>query len=98
MVLMITMHRRRNHGGSGGWSPPLFSKVTLCLHIRSLPTELEPPFIKPCSYAFAMDCRLIGFAWILQFAHCPGKAHAFVIDFMQILRLIFVLIFVMQVY
>ena len=52
MVLIITMHRRRNHGGSGGWSPPLFSKVTLCLHIRSLPTELEPPFIKPCSYAF----------------------------------------------
>ena len=47
-------HSCRNHrgsGGSGGWCPLYFLKLTLCLHIRSLPTVLEPPpLIKPCSY------------------------------------------------
>ena len=39
----------------GAGAPLYFLKLTLCLHIRSLPTELEPPFIKPCSYAFVQS-------------------------------------------
>ena len=53
LEIMCSYHRRRNHGGSRGCGAPLyFLKFTLCLHTRSLSTELEPPFIKPCSYAF----------------------------------------------
>ena len=32
-------------GAPGAGTSPYFLKLTLCLHIRSLPTELEPPFI-----------------------------------------------------
>ena len=46
-------------GALGSSAPLYFQKLTLCLHTRSLPTELEPPFIKPCSYAFGLPCCIL---------------------------------------
>jgi hypothetical protein len=56
----LQLHRRRNHGGSGGWCPPMFSDSYIArlnfIHtdhtaLRLAYRSIEPPFTKPSSYA-----------------------------------------------
>ena len=55
MVSQSLKHGHRNHGGSGGWYPPMFSDsyiARLNLYaLITLPLPIEPPFTKPSSYA-----------------------------------------------
>ena len=56
-------HRRRNHGGSGGWCPPIFSDSYIARlnfihadHTALAYRSVEPPFTKPSSYAPDVFC------------------------------------------
>ena len=56
-LINIITHRRRNHGGSGGWCPPMFSNNYIARlnfihtdHTALAYRSIEPPFTKPSSY------------------------------------------------
>jgi hypothetical protein len=46
------VHRHRNHGGSGGWCPPLFSGVVMPWTTYLDPFLQSPPLAQSCSYAY----------------------------------------------
>ena len=55
---MHIAHRRRNHGDSGGWRPPMFSESYIArlnfIHFDQTALayrSIVPPFTKPSSYA-----------------------------------------------
>ena len=56
--LILVIHRRRNHGGSGGWCPPMFPDSYIA-RLNFIHTDyaalayrsIEPPFTKPSFYA-----------------------------------------------